>query len=234
MREEIARLMRLQQLDQELREHEQTLSSLTGRINELRDQTAGSQAEYDQLKAEDQQALLARKELERALAEGEEQIRSKRMRLSLIKNDRELQALGHEVEIQKEHNQQVESELLARMEAGEQRTARLNDLRERIEKQQAELKQNEKDVADQVETLRSDLVKRRMERDKLAEEISPALRQRYEMIFKRRGGLAVVLAKSGTCQGCRMRIPPQLYNELQKNLTIHYCPNCQRILAFEG
>jgi predicted nucleic acid-binding Zn-ribbon protein len=226
--------MRLQQLDQELREHEQTLSSLTGRINELRDQTAGSQAEYDQLKAEDQQALLARKELERALAEGEEQIRSKRMRLSLIKNDRELQALGHEVEIQKEHNQQVESELLARMEAGEQRAVRLNELRERIEKQQAELKQNEKDVADQVETLRSDLVKRRMERDKLAEEISPALRQRYEMIFKRRGGLAVVLAKSGTCQGCRMRIPPQLYNELQKNLTIHYCPNCQRILAFEG
>ena len=58
--------------------------------------------------------------------------------------------------------------------------------------------------------------------------------QRYEMIFSRRGGLAVAPAKSGTCQGCRMRMPPQLYNEIQKHLKIHFCPNCQRILYYEG
>ena len=37
----------------------------------------------------------------------------------------------------------------------------------------------------------------------------------------------------GTCQGCRMRLPPQLYNELQKHLQVHFCPKCQRILYFE-
>ena len=54
------------------------------------------------------------------------------------------------------------------------------------------------------------------------------------MIFSRRAGVAVALAKVGTCQGCRMRLPPQLYNEIQKHLQIHFCPNCQRILYYEA
>jgi predicted nucleic acid-binding Zn-ribbon protein len=31
-----------------------------------------------------------------------------------------------------------------------------------------------------------------------------------------------------------MRLPPQLYNEIQKHLQINFCPNCQRILYYEG
>ncbi len=56
---------------------------------------------------------------------------------------------------------------------------------------------------------------------------------RYEMLFSRRAGIAVTEAKGGTCQGCRMRLPPQLYNEIQKHLQVHFCPNCMRILYFE-
>ncbi len=29
-------------------------------------------------------------------------------------------------------------------------------------------------------------------------------------------------------------LPPQLYNEIQKHLQIHFCPACQRILYFEA
>src|SRR5207248_2875861 len=107
-----------------------------------------------------------------------------------------------------------EGELLARMELSEQRGPRIKELNELIEKQSVELREAEKRIAGSVEELKTALAKGRMERDKLATEIDTTLRQRYEMIFGRRGGLAVVLAKSGTCQGCRMRIPPQLYNEI--------------------
>jgi predicted nucleic acid-binding Zn-ribbon protein len=51
----------------------------------------------------------------------------------------------------------------------------------------------------------------------------------YEQIFDRRGGNAVVAARNGICSGCRMHIPPQLYNELQKYRDIRQCPNCRRI-----
>jgi predicted nucleic acid-binding Zn-ribbon protein len=79
----------------------------------------------------------------------------------------------------------------------------------------------------------------------MAANIDPVLLQRYEMIFSRRGGIAVVEARGGTCQGCRMRLQPQLYNEIQRQFqsaietrtarvpTVHFCPNCQRILYYD-
>ena len=230
MPEELSQLMRLQVLDQDLREQEQALSKITGRIDELRVATEQAEGELEKLKAEEQEALLARKELERNLAEGEEQIRNKRMRLTLIRNERELQALGHEVESLKESNQRLEGEILARMEGTDQRAWRLEELKGLIKQKRAEVKAAEKAVAEEAEQLKRAITKRKVERDKLAEGIAPALRQRYEMLFVRRGGLAVALAKAGTCQGCRRQIPPQLYNEIQKHQTIKYCPNCQRIL----
>lgn len=118
MREEIKRLAGLQAIDQELRFQEQELSKITARVDELTARVESAAAELEQLKSEEREAAIARRELERTLAEGEVQIRNKRMRLSLIKNERELQALGHEVDVLKDSNQRIEAELLTRMDGG--------------------------------------------------------------------------------------------------------------------
>ena len=91
----------------------------------------------------------------------------------------------------------------------------------------------EKEIAAEVEELKSSIGKTRKAREKIAENVDANLLARYQMIFSRRAGVAVALAKGGTCQGCRMRLPPQLYNEIQKHLQIHFCPNCQRVLYYE-
>ena len=54
------------------------------------------------------------------------------------------------------------------------------------------------------------------------------------MIFSRRGGLAVVEIREGICQGCRMRVPPQLFNEIQRNEQVILCPSCQRMLYWRA
>jgi predicted nucleic acid-binding Zn-ribbon protein len=231
--EEIARLTQLQALDQQLRLREQELSRVTARVDELRVRVAQSASELERLHQEEQQSELARRELERTLAEGEVQIRNKRMRLSLIKNDRELQALAHEVDTLKETNQRLEADLLSRMEGGDQRSRQLQELSDGLKRDSDDLSSAEHEVSDQAEELRAGIENTRREREALAAQLDPLLCQRYEMIFDRRGGLAVVAVRAGTCQGCRMRIPPQLFNEIQKQLAIHYCPNCQRILFFE-
>jgi len=234
LREEIARLMSLQTIDRELRELDESLTGIAGRVEQLREETEKSQAELDRLTQEEQQSALSRRQLEKELAEGEARIRNKRMRLSQVRNDKELQALGHEVETLKETNQRMEAELLALMEAADPRAARIKEITEIVEQKRAELLAAEKEIAAQVEDLKISISKQRVDRDLMARDIEVALLQRYQMIFSRRGGVAVAEAKGGTCQGCRMRLPPQLYNEIQKHLQIHYCPNCQRILYYEG
>lgn len=232
MREEISRLMNLQTLDQELAEREQALSKISSRIDELRQLIERSQSELEQLEQQGQQTLLARRELERTLSEGEAQIRNKRMRLTAVRNDKEFQALEHEVATLKETNQRLEAEVIASMEAAEQGEPRIAELNKLIAEKRAELKAAEKEVAAEIEELKAALAAKRLEREKVAAGIEEGLRRRYEMIFERRAGLAVAQVRAGTCQGCRMRIPPQLYNEIQKSLQIHFCPNCQRILYF--
>jgi len=226
--------MSLQAIDRELHELEESLSTIAGRVEQLRLETDKYQAELERLTQEEQQATLNRRQLEKELAEGEARIRNKRMRLSQIRNDKELQALGHEVETQKESNQRLELEVIALMEVAEPRATRIKEVSEAVEAKRAELIAAEKEIAAQVEDLKVSISKQRLDRDLMAKDVERPLLQRYEMIFSRRAGLAVAGTKGGTCQGCRMRLPPQLYNEIQRHLQIHFCPNCQRILYYEG
>jgi predicted nucleic acid-binding Zn-ribbon protein len=233
LREEISRLMDLQTIDRQLQELEQSLTSIAGRVDQLRAENQSNQAELDRLTEQDKEITAGRKKAERELAEGEVRIRNKRMRLTLVRNDKELQALTHEVESLKETNQRLETELLTSMEGADSRTARIKELSEAIAKGRTELSAAEKEIAAEVEQLKGSLAKTRKAREKIAENVEPNLLARYQMIFNRRGGVAVALARGGTCQGCRMRLPPQLYNEIQRLRQIHFCPNCQRVLYYE-
>jgi predicted nucleic acid-binding Zn-ribbon protein len=232
--EEIKRLMELQSLDRTMRELEESLSKIAGHVTQLQEESQKYDKELELLTAEEQQFAAARTKLEREIAEGEARLRNKRIRQNMVRNDKELQALNHEIDTLKEEHQRLEAELLALMEGAEPRTARLAELQELLSNSRDQLAKGEKEIAAQVEELKGRLSKHRRDRDKLARDIDEPLLHRYEMIFSRRQGLAVAVARAGTCQGCMRLLPPQLFNEIQKHLQIHFCPNCQRILYFEG
>jgi len=225
--------MSLQGIDRQLRELEETLASVAGRVGQLRLETEGYQAELERLRHDEQQATISRRQLEKDLAEGEANIRNKRMRRNQVRNDKELQALDHEVESLKETNQRLESEVLTQMSAEEGRSQRIAELKQLVEQSAANLLAAEKAIAAQVEDLKISISKQRLDRDQMAQNIDTALLARYEMIFSRRAGLAVAEAKDGTCRGCRMRLPPQFFNEIQRHEQVYFCPNCQRILYCE-
>lgn len=233
MPEDISRLMSLQILDRQLLELEQTLATIAGRVETLREENGRNQAELQRLTEEDQQSAATRKKAEKELAEGEARIRNKRMRLNLVRTDKELQALTHEVESLKDTNSRLETELLAMAEGADPRTARIKELGELIAKGRTALTEAEKEIAAQVEDLKSSIAQKRGERDQAAAQVQPGLLQRYNTLFSRRQGMAVALAKGGSCMGCRRLLPPQLFNEIQKHIQIHFCPSCQRILYFE-
>ncbi len=130
LREEISRLMDLQVIDRQLQELELSLTSIAGRVDQIRDENTKNQSELDRLSEQDKEISTARKKAERELAEGEVRIRNKRMRLTLVRNDKELQALTHEVDTLKETNQRLESEILTSMEGADTRTARIKELTE--------------------------------------------------------------------------------------------------------
>jgi predicted nucleic acid-binding Zn-ribbon protein len=71
-------------------------------------------------------------------------------------------------------------------------------------------------------------------REVLSKQIELKLVKLYNTLKEKRQGVGVVSVKHETCQGCFVNVPPQLFIEVQKNNTIVRCPNCNRILFWEG
>ena len=62
--------------------------------------------------------------------------------------------------------------------------------------------------------------------------VRPDVLKKYSAIRMRRG-LAMAPVKNGTCQGCNMNIPPQVFNQLQRGDSIELCGNCNRIIYWD-
>ena len=67
----------------------------------------------------------------------------------------------------------------------------------------------------------------------LVPKVPASLLKKYDAIRAKRHGIGLVLVEDGCCQGCNMRLPPQLYNILQRGDSIEQCPACQRIVLWE-
>jgi predicted nucleic acid-binding Zn-ribbon protein len=63
-----------------------------------------------------------------------------------------------------------------------------------------------------------------------AQTVGSTLLRRYDAVRKKRTPALVGVLAPGTCLGCRMNIPPQLYNMLRTTLSHELCPSCQRII----
>ena len=54
----------------------------------------------------------------------------------------------------------------------------------------------------------------------------------FDLVAKRRNGLAVAEAREGICTICHVRLRPQIFNTVRRNEEIIQCDSCNRILFF--
>jgi predicted nucleic acid-binding Zn-ribbon protein len=162
----------------------------------------------------------------------EVQVSGAKHKLSLAKNSKEYMAAQREIEQRREGLTARETEIAKLVEALDAKkkllAERANDvatLRSSIEKDGEAAKERMAEIEGKIAELR-------VERDKLAADVKPDVLKRYSNIRMRRG-LAVVSVRNGTCQGCNMNIPPQLYNVLQRGVSVETCPSCHRIIYWE-
>jgi hypothetical protein len=175
-----------------------------------------------------------RRDLEARLAAGEAKLRDRRMRITRIRNDKELGLAKREIDLLKEETDTVETELLGLMELVDAATAKSRELEGELAALTAERDAEAGRIRERLADLAAEIERERATRAELIRTVDGELRRRYETIFSRRGGLAVVEVREGICQGCRMRVPPQLFNEIQRNDQVILCPSCQRMLYWRA
>jgi uncharacterized protein len=227
---ELDRLAALQSIDREIKEREDQAAVLKGEVDEIDTDLRGRQEAVVQLGIEHVELEKQRNDLEERIKVEEQKIKGSRMRMTRIRNERELLAMQHEINMAKETTAQLEEQLLAVMEQSEDAGAKLAAARtalEEGEKQSAGAVGSKRIALDEIER---EVAAQRVRRDAVVQGMEETLRAMYEQILARRGGMAVVEVRNGTCQGCHMHVPPQFFIEIQKFREVRQCPNCRRIL----
>lgn len=227
----IALLAQLQELDRVRRDGLERIRRVEQEIAETEQDRDRRRAQLEAAESDAAAQDAHRTELERVFEDEGAKMTERRMRLNRVRNERELQALRHEIEVRKEANQQLEEQVIDALE----RLDVLNEARAQVATELAEFeelaKQRIENGRARLLELQAELELGKQEREDLRAALDPSLLQRYEVLLDRRAGLAIVEVNGGTCQGCHRMLPPQLYIELQRAPSrVHVCPSCHRIL----
>ena len=230
----ITQLAALQEIDRQRREKTELLESLQNEVAELDARLAQQRDTWRSLQTEHEGVEAQRRELEARLADEEAKMKDRRMRLNRVRNEKELSALRREIELGKEANQLLEDDLLRVFEAADASATRATEAQQVLTELEATSTTAAAERRARIAGLEAELRSERTRREDVARTIESGLLRKYEQIFARRGGTAVVEARNGTCLGCHMNVPPQLYNELQRTEEVRQCPNCHRILFWRA
>lgn len=234
MPSQIELLIQLQQIDQGLRENTQVVGAGETRVSELEQAHRAKAAATDEARSAAAVLATRQRDLEGRLAAGESKMKDRRMRITRIRNDKELGLAKREVDLLKEEITGIETELQQVYEQSEAAATALATLEAELKVIDGERATEATALSATIARLGEEIERARARREALLASVDGDLRRRYEMILARRGGLAVVAVRGGICQGCRMRVPPQLHNQLQRNEQVILCPSCQRMLHWQA
>ncbi len=234
MREDLAQVVNLQNLDLEIARLQGEAQKIPREIAEWEEELQRSRRTWDDARQRlaDFEQLRRRKERELEEVIGEQ--RKRQGRLFEIKTNQEYAAVLKEIEALKDRRSKLEDEILELLDQieGAQRT--VQEEATRFQEREMAFQQQRTTKEAELSRLQAELERLQKERRQQAKSVEPNLLQTYQRLVRSRGGVAVAPVRDGSCLGCYVALTPQTYNELRKGEVLITCANCQRILYWKG
>ncbi len=227
-------LVRIQQIDTELQELEELLGDLPTKVNELKTEEDRLIKSLSEGKDRSIEIDMATDKNSLEMNSVKEKIDKHKDQLFLVTNNRQYDALQHEIDHLKEQLNTIEMTILE------------------LSEEKDSLEENTKEAEENLESLTQNLVERRTklesmltessenkanleaQRTEKAAKLDMATMSRYEKVYKARNGIVVVSIHGNACGGCGSAVPPQIASEIRSGKTIYSCDVCNRFLFWES
>lgn len=232
MNPELKQLIRLQAIDlsiQEIRTRVEKFPSISKALDEkLRAAQAGLETAKEKAKGNQ----TTRRKLEGDVSATEAKISKYRDQMLSVKTNEEYKAVQKEIEHAQTTIRKVEDEILNLMMEAESTQIEIKSAEARLKEDQQRVSEERQDLEKVNLQDLSALESYLKERKEIENAVSSDLLPRYERVRKHRGGIAVASARDYMCEVCKVRIRPQVFQEIMKNDQIIPCDACQRILYY--
>jgi uncharacterized protein len=230
LREKLLALHALQKVDLEVANLKKSAEGFPKQSAELEKELGAARAAAESEKQKLEDIERQKSNLEDTLTDDKDKVRKWESRLTEQRSTREYSALAREIDIAKkgqltmgEEIQSLGKQQLAQRDVVTTRIAEFQVRSTDLQAKMADLRGKLTEVEGQIKALEE-------KRIEVSKGVDGNLLKRYEHIRKKRMPALVAVAAPGTCGGCRMNVPPQLYNTLRVQLGTDVCPSCQRII----
>ena len=234
MKEKISLLVSLQECDSQLVKLSTKKIKLPEKVSKMEEDFRLYKENVEQNKRKHDELKAKRAECEAKIKKLNDGVTKTKERLLEVKNNKEYQAMLKENEAAEKSRGDIETQIIALMDEMDKLSVLVKKDEETLN--QATLKHNEekKIIEDDLSAVDADTAIWTEKRKGLQESIPADLLVWYEKVKKRNGGVGVTPVWKAVCSGCQMKIPPQMYNELQRSNELLSCPNCNRIMYFQS
>ncbi len=230
--EDLRLLVELQGIDArlyELRKDKERLPKLISYAGETLQQI---KAEMDAARAELEQVNKEKRAADAELQTENEHLNKLKLRTTEIKTNKEYFAHLKEIEECQKKIAKIEETELELMEKVEKAEAAASGKKGLADEEEKKFNERKTEIEGRFVAGDREMEELSGKRLEIFPKITETHAQYYSTILAKYPESAVVEAANTSCTGCRMMIPPQMFNNVRKGESIIKCNNCRRILYY--
>ena len=230
MNPDLKALIQLQEIDAKILELDKQIQNVPSQIQNIQQSLDAGIARVSVLK----DALTEKQKARRKSEMDTEALRTKLVKLKdqlmSVKTNKEYTAMLKEIEVCDQEIRKAEDSILEIMESLDGMEAELKKVTQEVQ-MEGDQHLGKRGQLEQLlanhQTARDGMMATRNE---LERGISEELLERYRKIAGVRKGIAMAQARDECCMACRVRLRPQVFNDVCRNDLILTCDSCGRIL----
>ena len=224
------RLIELQEIDNQLQDLNSLLGDLPTKVNEMNQEEEALSTNLEKNKIQLKEIKVEFHKSEVKVEEIDNKIDKIKDQLFLVINNKQYDALMHEIDHLKEKKSRIESEILIFLEEKD-------FLKDNIKNEETQLKSLVDELINRKKKLETVLSKSADEKSVLERKRQKKIQQidsntiaLYNQVSAARDGLAVVHLSGNSCGGCGATVTMQSVSEIRSESIVYRCDICSRFV----
>jgi predicted nucleic acid-binding Zn-ribbon protein len=223
-------LLEIQTIDGEAVRIGKQLASYPKQIAQLEGAAAQARAGLESARKSLKEARASRGVLETEVGQKQEEVKRFLNQQMQVKTNKEYQAITHQIETLNGIISDLETEVLEALDKEETLEARIEQLKEDETHAVREASTEKERIGALEVEKRARLEKLQSERAVYVAKLPEELAEKYEILFERYPGTAIVPTDAKTCGGCHMALLAATVQEVHESGTLAPCSHCRRLL----
>jgi predicted nucleic acid-binding Zn-ribbon protein len=232
MNADLERIVALQRLDSAAHDARRRLAEEPDRLKALEARLEAARARVRAAKERLAESQSARRAIEKDVAVHQSRLSKFREQAMAVKTNQEYHAIQHEIAFAQSEVKTLEDRILERMLEADDLAGEARRAETALTEEETSVDAERQSMTAETSSLAAALERMATDRAVLVTSVTPEVLAMFELVAKRRNGIAVAEARDGICTICHVRLRPQVFNTVRLNDGIVQCESCQRILYF--